>query len=84
LEDEGVPEVLRCPLDRLILQAKLFDMGEPKALLALTMDPPDLTNLENAILLLKEVSLPFLVTDELHIKVYICLVCGLSLNFLLL
>lgn len=54
LEDEGVPEVLRCPLDRLILQAKLFDMGEPKALLALTLDPPDLTNLENAILLLKE------------------------------
>jgi hypothetical protein len=31
-------------------------MGEPKALLALCLDPPDLTNLENTILLLKEVS----------------------------
>jgi hypothetical protein len=40
-----------------VLQAKLFDMGEPKALLALFLDPPDLTNLENTILLLKEVSL---------------------------
>jgi hypothetical protein len=31
-------------------------MGEPKALLALSLDPPDLTNLENTVLLLKEVS----------------------------
>lgn len=84
MEDEGVPEILRCPLDRLILQAKLFDMGEPKALLALTLDPPDLTNLENSVLLLKEVSLPFLVTDKFHIKVYIWLICGLSVNLLIL
>lgn len=84
MDDEGVPEILRCPLDRLILQAKLFDMGEPKALLALTLDPPDLTNLENSILLLKEVSLPFLITDKFHIKVYTWLVCGLSVNLLIL
>jgi ATP-dependent RNA helicase TDRD9 len=68
LEDEGVPEILRCPLDQLILQAKLFDMGEPKALLALCLDPPDLTYLENSILVLKEVSLPFLVADKLYNK----------------
>ncbi|KAJ4435831.1 hypothetical protein ANN_18450 [Periplaneta americana] len=54
LEDEATPEILRCPLDRLVLQAKLFDMGEPKALLALALDPPDLTNLENTVLMLKE------------------------------
>jgi len=54
LEDECVPEILRCPLERVVLQAKLLDMGEPKALLALSLDPPDLTNLENTILLLKE------------------------------
>jgi ATP-dependent RNA helicase TDRD9 len=57
LEDDAVPEILRCPLERVVLQAKLFEMGEPKALLALSLDPPDLTNLENTVLLLKEVSL---------------------------
>ncbi|XP_067013969.2 probable ATP-dependent RNA helicase spindle-E [Anabrus simplex] len=54
LEEEGMPEILRCPLERVVLQAKLLDMGEPKALLALSLDPPDLTNLENTVLLLKE------------------------------
>ncbi|PSN47186.1 putative ATP-dependent RNA helicase spindle-E [Blattella germanica] len=54
LEEEGIPEMLRCPLERLVLQTKLFDMGSPEALLALALDPPDLTNLQNTILLLKE------------------------------
>jgi ATP-dependent RNA helicase TDRD9 len=54
LPDEPRPEILCSPLESLVLQAKILDMGEPKALLALAIDPPDLTNLECTILLLKE------------------------------
>ncbi|XP_051160838.1 probable ATP-dependent RNA helicase spindle-E [Leptopilina boulardi] len=49
------PEMLRAPLETLVLNAKLLDMGEPKELLALSMDPPDLSNLKRTIKLLKEV-----------------------------
>ncbi|XP_015515166.1 probable ATP-dependent RNA helicase spindle-E [Neodiprion lecontei] len=55
LPEEGDPEMLRAPLENLILSAKLLDMGEPKAILALSLDPPDLSNLERTVLLLKEV-----------------------------
>lgn len=47
--------MLRAPLENLILKAKVLDMGEPKAILALSLDPPDLSNLERTVLLLKEV-----------------------------
>jgi hypothetical protein len=90
LEDEVVPEILRCPLEQLVLQAKLFNMGEPKAILALALDPPDSTNLENTILLLKEVSLLFAVADQrymhacTHVHTYNCrLFCYLSVHFFL-
>ncbi|XP_012255284.2 probable ATP-dependent RNA helicase spindle-E [Athalia rosae] len=55
LPEESNPEMLRAPLESLVLKAKLLDMGEPKAILALSLDPPDLSNLERTILLLKEV-----------------------------
>ncbi|CAL7951071.1 unnamed protein product [Xylocopa violacea] len=48
------PEILRAPLENVVLKTKLLDMGEPKAILALSLDPPDLGNLERTILLLKE------------------------------
>ncbi|XP_008211194.1 probable ATP-dependent RNA helicase spindle-E [Nasonia vitripennis] len=54
LPSEGDPEIVRAPLENLVLQTKLLDMGEPKAVLALAIDPPDLTNLERTVLLLKE------------------------------
>lgn len=47
--------MLRAPLANVILRTKLLDMGEPKALLALSLDPPNLSNIRNTILLLKEV-----------------------------
>lgn len=47
--------MLRAPLANIVLKAKLLDIGEPKAVLALALDPPDLKNLQNTILLLKEV-----------------------------
>ncbi|XP_043254813.1 probable ATP-dependent RNA helicase spindle-E isoform X1 [Colletes gigas] len=54
LPREAPPEMLRAPLTNLVLKAKLLDMGEPKAILALSLDPPDLDSLERTILLLKE------------------------------
>ncbi|XP_075222041.1 tudor domain containing 9 protein spindle E isoform X2 [Lycorma delicatula] len=55
MEDETKPEILRCPLERVVLKSKLLEMGEPIEILALAMDPPDLNSIEQTILLLKEV-----------------------------
>lgn len=54
LRDEATPEMLRIPLANAVLKTKLLNMGEPKALLALSLDPPNLSNLRSTILLLKE------------------------------
>lgn len=54
LSREVSPEILRAPLENVVLKSKLLDMGEPKAILALSLDPPNLENLEKTILLLKE------------------------------
>ena len=42
-------------MDKLILQVKVLDLGEPKAILALALSPPNLGDIERNILLLKEV-----------------------------
>lgn len=55
LRDDGVPEMIRAPLANVVLKTKILDMGEPKALLALALDPPNLSNLHSTILLLKEI-----------------------------
>ncbi|XP_062595523.1 ATP-dependent RNA helicase TDRD9-like [Saccostrea cucullata] len=61
----GIPEMQRCPLEKLVLQTKVFNMGEPKALLALALEPPNLDDIEKTILLLKEVgALSTLATGE--------------------
>ncbi|XP_063226308.1 probable ATP-dependent RNA helicase spindle-E [Bacillus rossius redtenbacheri] len=51
---ECVPEIQRAPLAQVVLQSKVLDMGSPKEILALALDPPDLTNIEQTVLLLKE------------------------------
>ncbi|XP_049877718.1 probable ATP-dependent RNA helicase spindle-E [Pectinophora gossypiella] len=48
------PEILRCPLERLVLLAKMLDIGPPADTLALAMDPPDMSNIHRTILVLKE------------------------------
>ena len=45
----------RCPLDILVLKAKLLNMGEPKAILGRALDPPLLDDIERTVLCLKEV-----------------------------
>ncbi|KAJ0173644.1 hypothetical protein K1T71_010793 [Dendrolimus kikuchii] len=52
---ECSPEIMRCPLERLVLLAKTLDMGPPSDILALAMDPPDMSNIQRTILVLKEV-----------------------------
>ena len=49
------PALVQEPLDRVILQAKRLNIGEPKAILALALDPPNLNDIEVTILKLKEV-----------------------------
>ncbi|XP_014470956.1 PREDICTED: probable ATP-dependent RNA helicase spindle-E isoform X2 [Dinoponera quadriceps] len=54
LDDEGTPAMLRAPLANVVLRAKIFDDGDPRSLLALSLDPPGLQNLRGTILQLKE------------------------------
>ncbi|CAG9565445.1 unnamed protein product [Danaus chrysippus] len=55
LPQECKPEIIRCPLERLVLLSKMLDMGPPSNILALAMDPPDMSNIHRTILVLKEV-----------------------------
>ncbi|KAM8921066.1 ATP-dependent RNA helicase TDRD9 [Pelodytes ibericus] len=55
IPENVVPEMLRCPLGSTILKVKLLDMGEPRALLATALSPPNISDIERTILLLKEV-----------------------------
>ncbi|XP_077997158.1 ATP-dependent RNA helicase TDRD9-like [Glandiceps talaboti] len=55
IKEHGIPEMARCPLEHLVLQVKLLDLGEPKAILGLALTPPNLDDIERTILLLKEV-----------------------------
>ncbi|XP_029453911.1 ATP-dependent RNA helicase TDRD9 isoform X2 [Rhinatrema bivittatum] len=55
IPENVIPEMLRCPLGSIILKVKLLDMGEPRALLATALSPPNCSDIERTILLLKEV-----------------------------
>ncbi|XP_075699987.1 ATP-dependent RNA helicase TDRD9 isoform X2 [Rhinoderma darwinii] len=55
IPENVVPEMLRSPLGSTILKVKLLDMGEPRALLATALSPPNVSDIERTIFLLKEV-----------------------------
>ncbi|XP_037076856.1 LOW QUALITY PROTEIN: probable ATP-dependent RNA helicase spindle-E [Pollicipes pollicipes] len=56
LPEYGVPEMLRSPLERVVIKAKKFCAeSEPKAVLALALEPPQLEKIYSAVLHLKEV-----------------------------
>lgn len=55
LKEECTPEIVQSPLERLVLLAKTLDMGPPSNILALAMDPPDMSNIHRTILVLKEI-----------------------------
>lgn len=54
LSESPQPELLRSPLENVVLKAKMLDMGPPHQLLSLAMDTPKLSNVANTILVLKE------------------------------
>ncbi|KAH7942524.1 hypothetical protein HPB49_024825 [Dermacentor silvarum] len=56
LPEYGIPEMQRCPLELTVLKVKKLALDEPRAMLGLCLDPPDLGDIERAILVLKEVS----------------------------
>ena len=45
----------RSSLEQVVLQAKVLDLGEPKAILALAPSPPHIDDIERTIVSLKEV-----------------------------
>ncbi len=50
----GYPELVRSPLELSILRVKMLNMGPPKELLALALDPPDLADIYKSVLQLKQ------------------------------
>uniref|UniRef100_A0A1B0AZQ3 Probable ATP-dependent RNA helicase spindle-E n=1 Tax=Glossina palpalis gambiensis TaxID=67801 RepID=A0A1B0AZQ3_9MUSC len=58
-----IPEMVRCPLENVILKAKILDMGQPCDILMLTMTPPNLKDICNTILTLKELGALYKTVD---------------------
>ncbi|XP_053680690.1 probable ATP-dependent RNA helicase spindle-E [Anopheles nili] len=48
------PEMVRCPLGITVLKTKRLDMGAPHTILALALSPPNLCDISNTVLQLKE------------------------------
>ncbi|KAG5267526.1 hypothetical protein AALO_G00222740 [Alosa alosa] len=53
IPDFVIPEMLRSPLDSILLKVKLLDMGDPRTLLATALSPPNLNDIERTVLKLK-------------------------------
>lgn len=56
MREAAIPELLLTPLENVILRAKTFEMGAPHKMLGLAMEDsrPQLTDIVNTILRLKE------------------------------
>lgn len=54
MEENSRPELLRSPLENVVLRAKQLNMGAPYKILSLALDRPTLDDIRNTILLLKE------------------------------
>lgn len=63
LPDDIPPEILRCPLEHTVLRVKMLDLGAPKALLGLLIDPPNCENIVRTIFTLKEVGALFVTAN---------------------
>ena len=60
--------IQRCPLESLVLSVKVLDIGEPRAILRLALEPPHLADIEKTILNLKEVNIISLSKGHLVVK----------------
>lgn len=55
MPSKSIPEILRAPLERVVLQAKMLNLNDtPQQILALALNPPNLKNIKMTILSLKE------------------------------
>lgn len=54
-QDYCVPEMLRSPLEQVLLKVKLLELGPPAQVLGLALQPPNITYIKRTILMLKEV-----------------------------
>jgi ATP-dependent RNA helicase TDRD9 len=61
---ETMPEIHRVPLTKLILNVKRLKQGEPKRVLSLAINPPNLDDVERSILLLKEAGALTITTEN--------------------
>lgn len=78
-----MPEIRRCPLERLVLLAKMLEMGPPSDILALAMDPPDLSNIHRTTLVLKEVrDWNYTSLDSLLTSINMSNVCNIVSSFI--
>uniref|UniRef100_A0AAG5CUI8 Probable ATP-dependent RNA helicase spindle-E n=1 Tax=Anopheles atroparvus TaxID=41427 RepID=A0AAG5CUI8_ANOAO len=48
------PEMIRCPLGNVVLKAKQLGFGQPHEILAMALSPPNLSDITNTVLQLKE------------------------------
>ncbi|XP_058062573.1 probable ATP-dependent RNA helicase spindle-E [Anopheles bellator] len=55
MQETTMPEMIRCRLGSVVLKAKMLNMGPPQAVLGLALSPPNLSDICNTILQLKEV-----------------------------
>lgn len=63
MNEFGIPEMVRYPLENVTLKAKILDMGQPSDILRLTMTPPNLKDICNTILTLKELGALYKTVD---------------------
>ena len=59
LDQEAVPEMQKSALEQVVLQIKILNMGSPKEILSLALNPPELSGIERAVANLKEVNTIF-------------------------
>lgn len=66
MKEFGVPEMLRSPLENCVLKAKELDLGSPSEILALAMSPPNLSDIQNTVLMLKEIGALYTTVDGVY------------------
>ncbi|KAH8417162.1 hypothetical protein KR222_005196 [Zaprionus bogoriensis] len=66
MKEFGVPEMLRSPLQNSVLKAKELELGSPSEILALAMSPPNLSDIHNTVLMLKEVGALYTTVDGVY------------------
>lgn len=55
MREAETPALQRCALEKVVLKAKLLDLGlPPHRIIGLAINPPDKANIESAVILLKE------------------------------